>query len=132
MDELGFGACLADDMGLGKTVQVLAYLENIRKKQKDARSLLVVPASLLDNWQKEAEKFTPDIDLMILHGRTAPKLEKQLRTPKAFLTITTYGMAMRIEYLQEICWDCLVLDEAQAIWRACSAPADMYSTAGRP
>ncbi|MCD7982167.1 MAG: DEAD/DEAH box helicase [Clostridiales bacterium] len=115
MDELGFGACLADDMGLGKTVQVLAYLEKIRKKQKDARALLVVPASLLDNWQKEAEKFTPGMDLMILHGRTAPKLEEQLRTEKAFLTITTYGMAMRIEYLQEICWDCLVLDEAQAI-----------------
>ena len=60
MDKLGFGACLADDMGLGKTVQVLAYLEKLRRTNKHAHALLVVPASLIGNWQKEAEKFAPD------------------------------------------------------------------------
>ena len=47
MDKLGFGACLADDMGLGKTVQVLAFLEKLRLSRKEARALLIVPASLL-------------------------------------------------------------------------------------
>ncbi len=115
MDELGFGACLADDMGLGKTVQVLAYLEKLRRKKADAKALLIVPASLLDNWQKEAEKFAPEMDLMILHGKTAPALEEQLKQEQAFLTITTYGMAARMELLQQMSWECLILDEAQAI-----------------
>ena len=115
MDELGFGACLADDMGLGKTVQVLAYLEKLRRKDAGAKVLLIVPASLLDNWQKEAEKFAPEMDLMILHGKTAPALEEQLKQEQAFLTITTYGMAARMELLQQTSWDCLILDEAQAI-----------------
>ncbi|MCC8102937.1 MAG: DEAD/DEAH box helicase [Clostridiales bacterium] len=115
MDELGFGACLADDMGLGKTVQVLAYLEKLRRKDMNAKVLLVVPASLLDNWQKEAEKFVPEMELLLLHGKTAPLLEEQLRQGQAFLTITTYGMAARIEALRKMSWDCPILDEAQAI-----------------
>lgn len=115
MDRLGFGACLADDMGLGKTVQVLAYLEKLRKTKKDARVLLVVPASLLGNWQREAQKFAPEMDLLLLHGRTAPVLEEMLRQEQRFLTVTTYGMAARISTLQETIWDCIILDEAQAI-----------------
>lgn len=115
MDKLGFGACLADDMGLGKTVQVLAYLEKLRKSRKDARALLVLPASLLGNWQKEAEKFSPELDILLLHGKTAPALAKIFTEDQAFLTITTYGMASRIKELQEVEWDCVVLDEAQAI-----------------
>lgn len=115
MSSLGFGACLADDMGLGKTVQVLAYLEKLRKGKKDARILLVVPASLLGNWQKEAEKFAPEMDLQVLHGRTAATLEQVLQEEPAFLTITTYGMVARIKAIQEIQWDGIILDEAQAI-----------------
>lgn len=115
MDKLGFGACLADDMGLGKTVQVLAYLEKLRKAKKDARVLLIVPASLLGNWQKEAEKFAPEMDLLILHGKTAAALEQILSEQQTFLTVTTYGMAARIQKLQTVNWDCVVLDEAQAI-----------------
>ena len=57
MQSLGFGACLADDMGLGKTLQVLTWLDRIRKQNRHARVLLVVPASLLGNWQREAERF---------------------------------------------------------------------------
>lgn len=115
MDKLGFGACLADDMGLGKTVQVLAYLEKLRKSKKNARALLVIPASLLGNWQKEAAKFSPEMDVLLLHGKTAPNLTKIFQEQKSFLTITTYGMAARIKELQDVEWDCVVLDEAQAI-----------------
>ena len=115
MDKLGFGACLADDMGLGKTVQVLAYLEKLRKTKKGARVLLVVPASLLGNWQKEAEKFVPSMDYRILHGKSAAVLGREFAEEDDFLTITTYGMSSRIEELQDIQWDCIILDEAQAI-----------------
>ena len=115
MDQLGFGACLADDMGLGKTVQVLAYLERLRNAKASARVLLVLPASLLGNWQREAQKFAPRMDFQILHGKTAAALEKELTENSAFLTITTYGMAARVKGLQEISWDCVILDEAQAI-----------------
>ncbi len=114
MDQLKFGACLADDMGLGKTVQVLAFLEKLRRKQKGARVLLIVPASLLGNWQKEAEKFAPEMPLVILHGG-AKKLGEFVQTDDTFLTVTTYGMASRMEELEKISWDCLILDEAQAI-----------------
>ena len=115
MDQLGFGACLADDMGLGKTVQVLAYLEKTRTAKRDARCLLVVPASLLGNWQKEAEKFAPLLNYHILHGKSSALLGQELEETDAFLVVTTYGMASRIQKLQEINWDCVILDEAQAI-----------------
>jgi len=115
MDKLGFGACLADDMGLGKTVQVLAYLEKLRKTKSDARALLVVPASLLGNWQKEVQKFAPEMEYTLLHGKSASALEQELAENSVFLTITTYGMVLRIQELKNREWDCLILDEAQAI-----------------
>ena len=115
MDRLGFGACLADDMGLGKTVQVLAYLERLRMERADGHVLLVVPASLIGNWQKETERFAPDMEFRILHGKPSTVLAKQLEEEQAFLTITTYGMAARMPQLQGVKWDCLILDEAQAI-----------------
>ena len=115
MQKLGFGACLADDMGLGKTLQVLTFLEKLRKTNKNAKVLLVVPASLMGNWERETQKFTPAVPFRILHGRPAKVLEEELRGSDCFLTITTYGMAARMEALQDVTWDCLILDEAQAI-----------------
>ncbi|MGN0142752.1 MAG: DEAD/DEAH box helicase [Roseburia sp.] len=114
MNKLGFGACLADDMGLGKTIQVLAFLEKLRKMNKDAHVLLVVPASLLGNWQKETEKFAPDMTFRILHGSSSKTDGNDIKD-NSFLTITTYGMVARLETLEKIQWDCLILDEAQAI-----------------
>lgn len=115
MDKLGFGACLADDMGLGKTLQVLTYLEKLRKRVKKARVLLIVPASLLGNWQREAEKFAPEMDLSVLHGSSAAVLGRQVLEETVFLNITTYGMAARIKELKDIEWSSIILDEAQAI-----------------
>lgn len=115
MDSLGFGACLADDMGLGKTVQILGYLECVRSKNPDARVLLVVPASLLGNWEREIERFAPLMDILLLHGKPSADLENLWLDTSVFLTVTTYGMAARIRSLQEIVWDCVILDEAQAI-----------------
>ena len=115
MNKLGFGACLADDMGLGKSVQVLAFLEKLRSKGREARVLLIVPASLLGNWQKEAAKFAPKMSVHILHGRGAKAMGEEVLACASFLTITTYGMAARIKELEKVTWDCLILDEAQAI-----------------
>lgn len=115
MSRLGFGACLADDMGLGKTIQVLTYLERMRKKGKHAKALLVVPASLIGNWEKEAQKFVPEMTLQVLHGKNSAQLAQDFQADGAFLTITTYGMVSRISKLQETEWNCVILDEAQAI-----------------
>ncbi|TDW16530.1 non-specific serine/threonine protein kinase [Breznakia blatticola] len=115
MHQLGLGACIADDMGLGKTVQVLAYLERLRTTKTDAKVLLVVPASLLGNWEKEINKFAPEMDYYILHGKSAKLLELDFKEQSSFLVMTTYGMASRIESIKDEVWDTLVLDEAQAI-----------------
>ena len=114
MDSLGFGACLADDMGLGKTLQVLTYLEALRKRKPDAHVLLIVPASLLGNWQKEQERFAPEMSMQILHGSGKDALNAMADSP-VFLNVTTYGMTMRIPKLAGQVWDCVILDEAQAI-----------------
>ena len=115
MAALGFGMCLADDMGLGKTLQVLVFLERLMHESFKAKALLIVPASLIGNWEKEVRRFVPDMTVCVLHGTTAPKLTETLHASDAFLTITTYGMANRLSALAERTWDCLILDEAQAI-----------------
>ncbi len=108
MNTLGFGFCLADDMGLGKTVQVLAYLETLRVEKKARRVLLVLPSSLIGNWESEIRTFTPSLDYDIYHG-SARELGK------GFLTITTYGVAAKDEKLALESWDLVILDEAQYI-----------------
>lgn len=87
----------------------------MRKSDKGAKTLLVVPASLIGNWQKEAAKFVPDMTLQVIHGKTSAQLAQEFDAGSAFLTITTYGMISRIKAFQETMWDCVILDEAQAI-----------------
>lgn len=115
MASLRLGACLADDMGLGKTLQVLTFLDELRTKNPDAKVLLIVPASLLGNWQKESARFTPDIEIKILHGKTSTLLADELRGDLPLLTVTTYTMAAKLDALQEVDWYAVILDEAQAI-----------------
>ncbi|MDR1765041.1 MAG: DEAD/DEAH box helicase [Lachnospiraceae bacterium] len=110
MRSLGFGALLADDMGLGKTVQILALLDKLRENAPETKSLLVVPASLLVNWQKEAARFAPKLRLSVIHG------DNQALCPEdADLFVTTYGMVARLESLAGFAWHLLILDESQAI-----------------
>lgn len=111
MQDLGFGACLADDMGLGKTVQVIALLEQMRIAAP-RKSLLIIPASLMGNWQKELGRFAPKLKYQAIYS-TKEKLD--LTTLDDDLVITTYGLATRLEELKEVTWDLVILDEAQAI-----------------
>ncbi len=119
---LGFGACLADDMGLGKTVQVLAFLNVLageRKKGKNFPSLLIIPASLLANWQAEIKRFWPDMRVFFAHpSMHKPHRVHPLDQDEALffdLVITTYALAQRYQWLQDISWNYVILDEAQAI-----------------
>ncbi|WP_089610559.1 DEAD/DEAH box helicase [Dehalobacterium formicoaceticum] len=114
MFELRLGACLADDMGLGKTVQIIAYLEDARV-HSGGQALLILPASLIGNWQKEIDKFAPEMSYQILHKSELKAKEEIKIKEDCFLSITTYGMAVRLEELKNRKWDYLILDEAQAI-----------------
>jgi len=124
---LGLGGCLADDMGLGKTIQVLGVLCMSRRDGKNGdeqkgTDLIVVPASLVDNWRLEIERFAPELKVLIAHpshipSATLKKLpKKQVDAHDA--VITTYGTVMRTEWMTSHAWQSVVLDEAQAIKNA--------------
>ncbi len=116
---LELGGCLADDMGLGKTIQVLGVLSLIRKNRETGTDLLVVPASLVDNWRLEIERFAPELRVLIAHpSRIASAELKQLskqRVSAHHTVITTYGTAMRTDWMKRYPWRSVILDEAQAI-----------------
>ncbi len=113
--EYGFGGILADDMGLGKTIQTLAFLLSLKERGLLPRpALLVVPKSLLVNWQREAERFTPDLRFLQFMGQTRKK------EPSHFdeydVVITTYGTMLRdIEFLRQYRFMYAILDESQAV-----------------
>jgi non-specific serine/threonine protein kinase len=118
--QTGLGACLADDMGLGKTIQLLAALLRKQAAGHDPRlALLVVPASLIGNWSREAEKFAPALRLFIAHPSACAPAELKAPEPetlaKADLVITTYGMLTRLDWPAHTEWSWAILDEAQAI-----------------
>ena len=119
LDSLRFGACLADDMGLGKTVQVIALLNNVRKKKSTLPTLLVLPASLVHNWVSELAKFAPDITYGIAHpsaGESSLGNKYDMKQLKNLdVVLTTYGLAKRYKWIQEYKWQYVILDEAQAI-----------------
>lgn len=109
--ENGMGGCLADDMGLGKTLQTIALLSKILPKATKP-VLIVLPKSLLYNWQKELQKFSPDIDF-ILHYGAQRDFESAMKMP---LVLTTYAMLRNdIESFRKVRFDTVVLDESQAI-----------------
>ena len=113
----GLGACLADDMGLGKTIQTLALLQRERANGEKRPALLVCPTSVVNNWKKEVEKFTPDLKTLIHHGpdRSQNKSFAKAVTEHA-LVVTSYGLLHRdAEFLAEIDWAGVILDEAQNI-----------------
>ena len=113
------GACLADDMGLGKTIQLLAFLQHLKAEQELKRPvLLVAPTSVLTNWRREAEAFTPELAVREHYGPRRPSTPAALK--KALkdidLVLTSYGLLQRdSELLESQDWQGVVIDEAQAI-----------------
>ena len=117
LKEYKFGGILADDMGLGKTIQVLAYLLSKREQasgKSEAATLLVVPKSLIVNWQRESEKFTPSLRFLEYMGNFRNKDTTIFNNYDVILT--TYGTMLRdIELLRKYDFSHIILDESQAI-----------------
>jgi superfamily II DNA or RNA helicase len=116
--EFGLGGCLADDMGLGKTVQVLALLAERAKRP----SIIIVPRSLVFNWMREAERFTPNLRVLDYSGgRRKPS---DIETGNWDIVLATYGtLRSDIAHLSRIEFEYAILDEAQAIKNANTASA---------
>ncbi|NLD99829.1 MAG: DEAD/DEAH box helicase family protein, partial [Fibrobacter sp.] len=109
-----FGGCLADDMGLGKTVQTLALLTKEKESGLEHPSLVIVPTSLLFNWQREASKFSPGLRVHIYHGASRQKYLETAASSDVILT--SYGTVLRDTGLfMDMKFHFIILDEAQAI-----------------
>ncbi|MBF0593121.1 MAG: DEAD/DEAH box helicase [Nitrospirae bacterium] len=107
----GVGACLADDMGLGKTLEALAV---ILERAGAGASLVVIPTSVQSNWQREAARFAPTLNVVIFGGKDRRQILEGLMPND--LVLCTYGLLQsEIELLGEVNWQTIVLDEAQAI-----------------
>ncbi|WP_297336887.1 DEAD/DEAH box helicase [Algoriphagus sp.] len=114
LNEFRFGGCLADDMGLGKTVQTLALLAYEKQENPGFTSLLVMPTSLIYNWELEARKFAPDLKILVYSGT------QRIKDPWKFrdydLVLTSYGITrLDVNILKDFYFNYIILDESQAI-----------------
>ncbi|MFF3492663.1 DEAD/DEAH box helicase [Streptomyces sp. NPDC002795] len=125
MTSLGLGGCLADDMGLGKTVTLIAL--HLRRA-RPAPTLVVCPASLLGNWQREIERFAPGVPVRRFHG-----VDRTLTGVEGGFVLTTYGtLRTRAAELAGHTWGMVVADEAQHVKNPNSATAKALRTIGAP
>jgi SNF2 family DNA or RNA helicase/uncharacterized Zn finger protein len=121
--KLGLGSILADDMGLGKTLQVITFLLKLKEENQlggnNEPALVVLPTTLLSNWQREIEKFAPSLTFYIYHGANRKWLDTQNNNTDNFkpdIWLTTYGtVRSEDKRFAEREWSCVVIDEAQAI-----------------
>lgn len=115
-EECGFHGILADEMGLGKTIQALAALSRRKRLglNNGRPSLVVCPTSLVENWSVEAERFTPDLRVAVIHG--PDRAEVFARLHSLDLAITSYALLRRdIHEYESLELDYVMLDEAQHI-----------------
>ncbi len=113
----GLGACLADDMGLGKTAQTLALAQRQWEQGDKRPTLIICPTSVVGNWQREAQRFTPDLPVMAHHGLGRAKdADFQKQAAKHALVLTSFALLHRdFDLLKAVDWAALILDEAQNI-----------------
>lgn len=113
LNEFRLGGCLADDMGLGKTVQTLALLQ-AEKEAGRGTSLLIMPTSLIYNWEMEASRFTPDLKVLNYTGTLRNKDIK--RFEKYDVVLTSYGITrLDVDLLKNFYFNYIILDESQVI-----------------
>ena len=114
LDTTNLGGCLALDMGLGKTLQMLTFLQEQQNRHKDTTNLVILPTTLIFNWQAEASKFCPDLKLFVHRGGTRQKNNHHWH--EYDIILTTYGMVRSdIELFKSFPFNYVVLDESQAI-----------------
>jgi superfamily II DNA or RNA helicase len=115
--EVRLGGILADDMGLGKTLQTLTWLAWLKERhvKNPKPSLVICPASVLHNWRREAEKFTPEMKVLVLEsGAARHNLRKQI--PQHDIIVTNYALLRRdLEEFHKFSFRAVILDEAQFI-----------------
>jgi len=111
----GFGGILADDMGLGKTLQVLTFLLS-EKLEHGSPSLVVVPTSLVYNWQQEVQKFAPDLQVTIVSGNPNERQEQLKTMAAADIVVTSYALIKRdLKHYEDVTFKYCFIDEAQHI-----------------
>ncbi|MBV8326602.1 SNF2-related protein [Chryseobacterium sp.] len=114
LDGFNFGGCLADDMGLGKTLQIIAFILSQREKRGHTTNLIVVPTSLLFNWQEEISRFAPSVKVLLHYGADRPKTTTHMSDYEVVLT--SYGMLLSdIRFLKNFHFNYIFLDESQTI-----------------
>ncbi|MEU3949295.1 DEAD/DEAH box helicase [Streptomyces sp. NPDC029526] len=125
---LGLGCCLADDMGLGKTVTLIAlHLHRQTDPGAAGPTLVVSPASLMGNWQREIERFAPGTPVRRFHG---PRRALDDLADDGFV-LTTYGtMRLDAERLAGVDWGLVVADEAQHVKNPHASTARRLRTIG--
>ncbi|MFJ2155233.1 DEAD/DEAH box helicase [Streptomyces sp. NPDC087856] len=125
MTSLGLGGCLADDMGLGKTITLIAL--HLRRAHR-APTLVICPASLLGNWQREITRFAPGVPVRRFHGT-----DRTLEDLTDGFVLTTYGtMRSTAATLAQQPWGMVVADEAQHVKNPYSATAKALRTIPSP
>ncbi|MES2277070.1 MAG: DEAD/DEAH box helicase [Bacteroidota bacterium] len=114
LDDFNFGGCLADDMGLGKTVQIIAFILSQRTKSTHNTNLLVVPTSLIFNWQAEVLKFAPSIKMHTIYGADRVKSIESFSDYE--IVLTSYGTLLSdVNFLKHYEFNYIFLDESQNI-----------------
>lgn len=118
--QYGFGACLADDMGLGKTIQLLSYLLAVQEKEPDGAALIICPTSVLGNWQKEIERFAPDLKVYLHYGTNRLKEGAfEDAVSESDIVLTSYGLThLDFSEFERVEWSTIAIDEAQNIKNA--------------
>jgi non-specific serine/threonine protein kinase len=112
--EYHFGGILADEMGLGKTIQTLTFLQYMKEQGHKGPNLIIVPTSVLPNWEREAQKFVPDMKRLVIYGARRENLFKKIEDSE--LIITTYALLRRdLDELMKFEFNAIILDEAQNI-----------------
>ncbi|HZH04612.1 MAG TPA: DEAD/DEAH box helicase, partial [Myxococcaceae bacterium] len=118
----GLSGILADDMGLGKTLQALSLMQKAKNDEGQRPSLVVAPTSVIANWEREAERFTPGSSVVVWHGHDRKEQAEQLKSVD--LVLTSYALVRRDgAELSAVDFRYVILDEAQNIKNADSATA---------
>ncbi|WP_077215017.1 DEAD/DEAH box helicase [Bacillus dakarensis] len=118
--QYGFGAVLADDMGLGKTIQLISYILSVKEKEKSGPALIICPTSVLGNWQKEIERFAPDLNVYLHYGSNRMKEDAFTeKVSEVDIVLTSFGLThLDLAEFESIEWSSISIDEAQNIKNA--------------
>lgn len=120
LHENGISGILADEMGLGKTLQTISFLGYLRHIMDiKGPHLVAVPKSTLDNWKREFERWTPEVNVLVLQGAKDERhalINERLVDEKFDVCITSYEMILREKsHLKKFAWEYIIIDEAHRI-----------------